>query len=77
MAYEHKENHGSMFPNDRKENPSQPDWRGKVNVEGKLFYISCWDENGRRNVAVKPVQERHGPGGPQSYQGRGSQNPPF
>ena len=34
-------NSGALFRNDRKEKETQPDLRGKINVDGKDFYISA------------------------------------
>ena len=42
MAYEHKENNGSLFKNDKKEKQTQPDYPGQVNVGGTLYNISAW-----------------------------------
>jgi hypothetical protein len=36
MAYEHKENKGSLFKNDKKEEEKQPDYTGQANVDGTL-----------------------------------------
>ena len=42
MAYEHKENKGSIFKNDRKEKDTHPDYTGQINVAGTLYNISGW-----------------------------------
>jgi hypothetical protein len=61
--YQPKENKGSLFKNKRKEKDTQADYRGTVNVEGKLFWINGWinkDKNGDSymGLSVQPVQER-------------------
>jgi len=43
MAYEHKENRGSMWPNDQDGNTSRPIHKGTINVDGTLYTISAWD----------------------------------
>ena len=45
MAYEHQENKGSMFVNDYKRADNHPDYKGQINVEGKLFDIAGWKSN--------------------------------
>ena len=42
MSYEHKENKGSIFKNEKKEKETHPDYTGQVNVAGKLYNISAW-----------------------------------
>jgi uncharacterized protein (DUF736 family) len=39
---ERQDNTGNIFPNDRKERDEQPDYTGKLKVEGKEYYISGW-----------------------------------
>ena len=59
MGYEHKPGRGTLFLNDRKQAGSkQPDRTGKINVDGKLWRISGWDENGRISLAVSPLEEQ-------------------
>ena len=41
MAYDNT-NNGALFRNQRKEKPNHPDYRGKINVEGKDFELSAW-----------------------------------
>ena len=39
---ENKTNTGAIFKNDKKTSPNQPDYRGKVNVNGKEMEIALW-----------------------------------
>jgi uncharacterized protein (DUF736 family) len=39
---ETKVNSGAIFKNDKKTNEKQPDYRGKVNVNGKEMEIALW-----------------------------------
>jgi uncharacterized protein (DUF736 family) len=39
---EQKINSGAIFKNDKKTADNQPDYRGKINVEGKQLEISLW-----------------------------------
>ena len=39
---ENKTNTGAIFKNDKKTNEKQPDYRGKVNVNGKDMEGSLW-----------------------------------
>lgn len=45
MAYEMKDNSGSLFKNDRKEQPNHPDYRGSAMVNGVEFWMSAWIKN--------------------------------
>lgn len=42
MAYELRDNSGSVFKNDKKENDKHPDYKGTVMVNGKEMWISMW-----------------------------------
>tara|TARA_X000000950_G_scaffold230291_1_gene278436 strand:- start:2131 stop:2358 length:228 start_codon:yes stop_codon:yes gene_type:complete len=42
MAYEHKENKGSIFKNDKKEKDTHPDYTGQANVDGTVYNVSAW-----------------------------------
>jgi len=61
MAYEEKDQSGSLFKNDRKERDSQPDYTGKGIVNGVPVYISGWvkEGNGKKffSLAFKNRQE--------------------
>ena len=42
MAYEIKNNTGSLFKNDRRQNDNQPMYQGNAVVDGKMKRISVW-----------------------------------
>ena len=35
-------NRGTLFPNDKANNPKRPDYTGIINVEGKEYKLSAW-----------------------------------
>jgi uncharacterized protein (DUF736 family) len=47
MAYEHKENKGSLFTNEKKDKDTHPDYTGQINVAGTLYNISAWDNKSK------------------------------
>lgn len=57
-------NRGALFKNDRKEQDSHPDLSGKIDVEGKEYWLSGWtkrNEDGSFKVlslSVKPKEAR-------------------
>ena len=44
MPLELKQDSGLVFPNDRKEKDTHPDWKGEINVEGKRYWVSMWQK---------------------------------
>lgn len=42
MAFELKENSGSLFKNDRREKDTHPNARGQAKIDGKLYWVSAW-----------------------------------
>ena len=44
---ENKPNTGAIFKNDKKTSQNQPDYRGKVNVNGKEMEIALWVKQGK------------------------------
>ena len=47
---EQKINSGAIFKNDKKTADNQPDYRGKINVEGKDLEISLWVKTAQSGV---------------------------
>ncbi len=57
-------NRGKIWPNERKEKDTHPDFRGSLNVKGEEFWISAWKQKGGANpkapsfsVSVQPKDE--------------------
>lgn len=42
MAFEMKENTGSLFKNDKKESENHPDYTGQALINGVPMWISAW-----------------------------------
>ena len=42
MAYTHKEGSGSLFKNDKGDNPARPEYRGDIMLGGVLYEIAGW-----------------------------------
>ena len=45
---EQKNNSGAIFKNNKKTADNQPDYRGKINVDGKEWEISLWVREGQQ-----------------------------
>lgn len=54
----HRENRGSLFNNDRKESENNPDLKGSINVEGKLYWISAWQQEKYLSLSVQPQEQK-------------------
>jgi hypothetical protein len=59
MAYEHKDNTGSMFANDRKSGESDPDRKGSALIDGVEYWVNGWikkSKNGKpyMSLSFKP-----------------------
>ena len=62
MEYDNT-NSGAFFVNDRKQKETHPDYTGKINVEGKDYYLKGWKKTSKNglnmmSLAVDPVQEK-------------------
>jgi hypothetical protein len=47
MAYELKDNSGSLFKNDKKTEEKHPSMRGECMVNGKKMSVSAWVKEGK------------------------------
>lgn len=59
MAFEQKDNTGSLFNNDKKEKDTHPDMTGAIKVDGIEYYLSAWKKTTKNgdewfSLAVKP-----------------------
>jgi hypothetical protein len=59
VAYESKPNSGLIFKNDKQGNATWADYQGKVNVDGRDYFISLWIKEGQKgkffSAGFKPV----------------------
>lgn len=58
MAYELKDNSGSLFKNDRKEADTHADYNGTVMIDGTTYWINAWLKDGGKgkffSLSFKP-----------------------
>ena len=47
MAYEQRDNSGSLFKNDKKESEKHPDYTGNGMIDGKEYRLSAWIKIGK------------------------------
>ena len=61
MAYEQRDNSGTLFRNDRKEKDSHPNATGKAMIGGIMYYINAWTKDGAKgkfqSLSFKPVDD--------------------
>jgi hypothetical protein len=48
-------NRGRIWPNDRKQQDSQPDYEGTLNVKGEEFWISAWKKSDDKGAAAQSL----------------------
>ena len=63
MAYEVRDNSGSLFKNERKDKDTHPDYTGNGMIDGREYWFSAWikkDRNGKSfmSLAFKPKEEQ-------------------
>jgi uncharacterized protein (DUF736 family) len=57
------ENRGALFKNKDKETDKHPDYKGKINVNGKDFYVSAWiktSKGGDKFMSLAVREPMHG-----------------
>jgi len=63
MAFEIRDNTGSLFRNEKREKDSHPNATGRAKIDGKEFFVSAWtkeDRNGNKfqSLSFKPVEAK-------------------
>jgi uncharacterized protein (DUF736 family) len=63
MAYEQRDNSGSLFKNDRKQQDNHPDYNGSIMIDGREYWLSAWlkrSQGGKpfMSIAAKPKEEQ-------------------
>jgi len=64
MAYEQRDNSGTLFKNDKREKDSHPNAQGKAMIGGVMYYVSAWTKDGAKgkfqSLSFKPVDAEQG-----------------
>ena len=62
QQYEQRDNSGSLFKNERKENENQPAYTGKCMVNGLPMQISAWVKEGKSgkfmSLSLQPKEDK-------------------
>jgi hypothetical protein len=56
MAYEMKDNSGSLFANDRREKETHPNAKGTAMIDGREYWVDAWTNtasNGKKYQSLK------------------------
>ena len=59
MAYEERDNSGTLFRAKERRSDKSPEYEGKALIDGKRVYLSAWPKQGRDgkffSIAFKPA----------------------
>ena len=58
MSYDNKDS-GALFKNDQKSADNSPDYKGRINVGGKDYWLAAWiktAKDGRKYMSLAPTE---------------------
>lgn len=63
MAYEPKDNTGTLFRNDKREKDTHPQAKGSALIDGVEYWVSAWTKEGKdgerfQSLAFKRKEQR-------------------
>jgi uncharacterized protein (DUF736 family) len=79
-GYEHKENSGSLFRNDRKEKDTHPDYKGSCLLNGVKMEIAAWikeSSTGSKFMSLRFEEPRERSAAPKKSEGVTDEDIPF
>ena len=72
MAWEMKDNSGSLFRNDKREKDTHPHARGECMIDGVTYYVSAWTKEGKNGKFQSLAFKRKDESAPKSAPKRDS-----
>ena len=65
MAYEQRDNSGTLFKNDKREKDTHPNARGRAMIGGVMYYVDAWTKDGAngkfQSLSFKPIETAAAP----------------
>ena len=78
MAYEQRDNSGSLFKNDpdKRRSDNSPEYGGKVMIDGRMYFINGWIKDGAKgkffSLSFKLMDQQPGQSQPQATRDYGA-----
>lgn len=60
MAYQQRDNTGTLFRNERRENDNHPNARGAAIIDGVEYEVSAWTKQGQKGAFQSLAFKRKG-----------------